>query len=196
VSNTAAVVTLWFSHGGASTPSRLDNFKTLADAIGQIITSLAVIVGGTWAYFKFARGRTLRPKLSIEMSGQWLKAGRKHWLQVRIKVTNIGTSKVALEQEGTWLEVKALAANQSSPPDYADWNSAEKYEVLDDHAWIEPGETVSDDLMLNLGIRPVPVRLDGRFIVRRKILNNIEVNARRVLSEKAVINNKDEGTNK
>jgi hypothetical protein len=196
VSNTAAVVTLWFSHEGASTPSRLDNFKTWTDAIGKIITGLAVIIGGTWAYFKFVRGRTLRPKLSIEMSGQWIKTGRKHWLHVRIKVKNIGTSKVALEQEGTWLEVSVLAESQSSPPDYANWKSAEKYEVLDDHAWIEPGETVSDDLMLNLGIRPAPVRLDGRLIIRRKILNNIEVNARRVLPEDTVIGRKDEGTEK
>jgi hypothetical protein len=187
VSNTSVVLTVWLAQRGASTRSGLDTFKTWTDAIGTIITSLAVIVGGIWAYFKFAKGRILRPKLAIEISGQWLKINRKQWLQVRIRVENIGASKVILRQEGTGLEVKVLAASQPSPPDYAEWKSADMYEVLDSHEWIEPGETVSDDLMLNLGIRPVPIRLDARLIMQRKIFKNIEINARRVLPVDAVI---------
>jgi len=195
VSGASAALAVLLSHG-PSTSSGLDTFKTLTDAIGTIITSLAVIVGGIWAYFKFAKGRTLRPKLAIDVSGQWLRKNRKHWLHARITVENIGTSKVTITQKGTYIEVKVLAASQPSPPDYAKWKSVGEYEILDDHRWIEPGETVSDDLMLNLGMRPAPFRLDARLIVQRKILQNIEINARRVLPAHAAISNKNEEASK
>lgn len=153
-----------------------------------------MIIGGIWAYFKFIKGRTVKPKLAIDMSGQWLRGGRKRWLHVRITVRNIGTSKVILRQEGTYLEVRVLDARQPSPPDYAKWKSAGKYEVLDDHHWIEPGEIVSDDLMLNLGIRPTTFRIDARLVVQRTIFANIEVNARRVLSKNAATKHKNVGS--
>ena len=45
--------------------------------------------------------------------------------------------------------------------------------------------------MINLGIRPVPVRLDARLVVQRKLLKNIEINARVMLSPNAVISRKN-----
>jgi hypothetical protein len=180
--------------------SHLATAKTWADLVGTIITGLAILVGGLWAYFKFAKGRTFRPKVEIEMSGQWLtterkkwlKVERQQWLQARIRVKNIGASKVRLRQEGTGLRVRVLAANQASPPDYAKWERAIWYVILDDHAWIEPGETVSDDLLLNLGTGPALARFDARLIVGQKKRNRIEVNARQVFPAEAVISRPQE----
>jgi hypothetical protein len=186
MSLTSAVLTAWLAHRSASTASGLDTFKTWADGIATIVTALALITGGIWAYFKFARGRTFRPRLEIEMSGQWLKANRKHWLQARIKVKNIGASKVMLRQNGTGLKVRVLADAQSPPPDYAKWKRAGWCIILEDHQWIEPGETVSDDLLLNLGTRrPVPVHLDARVNAGRR--SKITVSARQVLPASTVI---------
>jgi hypothetical protein len=187
VSDTSVGLPAWLAHGAGSATSALDTFGTWTDAIGTIITAAAVITGGIWAYFKFAKGRTFRPRLEIEMSGQWLTISRKHWLQARIRVTNIGAAKVTLRQDGTGLRVRVLATTQSPAPDYARWQQAGWLTVLEDHAWIEPGETVSDDLLLNLGARPVPVRLDARLIMERKHRGNIEVNARQVLPADAAI---------
>lgn len=175
------------AHGDANSTSGVDAFNTWTNAFGSLITSLALIVGGIWAYFKFAKGRTFRPRLEIEMSGQWLKIKREQWLQVRVRVSNIGAARIKLQQEGTGLEAWVLVSAQALPPDYATWQSKKVYEVLDDHRWVEPGETVSDDLLLNLGIRPAPVRLDARIIVKRKIFGNIEVNARQIVPAAAVI---------
>lgn len=178
---------LVLAHGAARPASGLDTFRSWADAVGTAVTAVAVVTGGLWAYFKFAKGRTFRPRLEIEMSGQWLKVNRTYWLQVRIRVKNIGASKVTLRQEGTGLRVRVLAAAQRPAPDYARWKPAGWLTVLEDHAWIEPGETVSDDLLLGLGPGGVPVRLDARLVVARKVLKNIEVNARQVLPAEATV---------
>ena len=185
-------------HARASLNPDLAAAKAWAEFIGTIITGRAIRVGGIWAYFKFAKGRTFRPKVEIEMSGQWLTTGRKkclkaerhQWLQARIRVKNIGASKLRLRREGIGLQVRVLATSQASPPDYAKWQPAIWYVILEDHAWIEPGETVSDDLLLNLGTGPALVRFDARLVLRR--FNRIEVNARQVLPIDTVISRAQE----
>jgi hypothetical protein len=187
MSHARAGLVLWLAHSSASAATGVDTFKTWADVTETIITTLAVIAGGIWAYFKFAKGRTFKPRLAIEISGQWLKIDRKQWLHARIRVKNIGASDVMLQQRGTVLEVRILAPIQKASPDYAKWKRECSCVILDEHAWIEPGETVSDDLLLNLSTGPVPVRLDARLIAGRTNRKRIEVNARQVLPADAVI---------
>jgi hypothetical protein len=170
------------------------SFKNLIDSIKSVVTTLAVIVGGIWAYLKFVRGRTYRPRLSVDVAGQWLKLdgastrrrgivdkilGRpaadsaRSVFQTRIRVTNIGASKVSLKQYGTGLLVSFPARLQPEPPYDFDWDYVPKYrgedqpqtfEILKQHAWIEPGETVSDDLLLDLDRSPEIVRLEVHLI--------------------------------
>jgi len=190
---TSVVLTTLLAHSSTEAKSSLDNFKTLVDIIGTAITGVAVIAGGIWAYFKFAKGRTFHPRLEVDLSGQWRKVGhrrrvnRKQLLQARIRVKNIGASKVTLLQEGTGLRVSLLAANQSSPPAPAGWESQKVFVVLKEHAWIEPGETVSDDLLLNLGTSTaVPTLFEARLVWRRR-RRNIVVSACEIIPTDATI---------
>jgi hypothetical protein len=171
-----------------------ESFKNIADGISSIVTALAVIIGGVWAYFKFVRGRTYRPRLSVDMVGQWRKLddatpGRRVVVQrtirrpiadsrsdvfhARIRVTNIGASKVSLKQYGTGLKISFPAKEQPEPPDDVQWeyvplrkgeDQFRVFEILEEHAWIEPGETVSDDLLLNLDRSPAIARLELSLI--------------------------------
>lgn len=146
-------------------------FKDFAAGIGSIVTAAAVIVGGIWAYYKFIRGRTYRPRLAVDLAGQWRRLDESDVLHLRVRVTNIGASKVALNQYGTglqvafpgerrnneirWEKVRLKSGNEPSAAD------AERvFEVLLEHAWIEPGETVSDDLLLDLGRPPSMYKLE------------------------------------
>jgi hypothetical protein len=36
----------------------LESWKTLAETVQSAVTSVAVLVGGVWAYFKLIKGRT------------------------------------------------------------------------------------------------------------------------------------------
>jgi len=55
---------------GETTSSGLDDAKTVAEIIGTLITALAVIVGAVWAYYRFVKGRTYRPRLEVSMGGE------------------------------------------------------------------------------------------------------------------------------
>lgn len=181
VSYASAGVTMWIAQQGAHAASGLATFKTWTDVIGKIITGAAVIIGGIWAYFKFVKGRIFRPRVEIEMSGQWLDVDDKKWLQARIRVKNIGASKISLRQEGSGLRVFVLAADQPTAPAAAVWDRRKTCAILKKHAWIEPGETVSDEILLDLGTPPGPVMFESRLILPRTLFRNISINARQIV---------------
>ena len=70
----------------------LDQVKTLVDILGTIVTAIAVVVAGVWAYFNFVKGRTYRPRLEISLSGKWHAGSGTNWFHLVISVKNMGGS--------------------------------------------------------------------------------------------------------
>lgn len=75
----------------------MDDIKTLVDIVSTLVTTTAVVIGAAWAYFKFLKGRTFRPRLEVGLSGEWrpVDDGR-HLFHARVTVTNIGAAVVEL----------------------------------------------------------------------------------------------------
>jgi hypothetical protein len=168
--------------------SGLDSLKTVIDIIESVVTGAALIIGGIWAYFKFIKGRTFRPRLEVNMFGQWRTVGQKQLLHARVRVKNIGSSNVKLRQQGTGLRVSVLSPRQPSPPGVSSWDSRRVFVILSEHAWIEPGETVSDDMFLDLDVPdPVPTLFEARLVWSRR-RGNIVFFARRIIPADGVIN--------
>lgn len=160
----------------------VNTLKSWVDIVGTAVTTLAVLVGASWAYFKFVKGRTFRPRLEVQVSARWLVVDASDRIHVQIVLKNIGASKVTLRQQGTGLSVSGLAEAQPVAPTTASWVCFRIFEIFLDHAWIEPGETIADDLLLSLEVpRPATVMLHARLVLSRSILRNIEVNARAVI---------------
>ena len=179
----------WYASAAlsAASPSGLDTAKTIVDIAQALITTAAIIVGGIWAYFKFAQGRTFRPRIEVDLAGQWRDVGESKLLHTRIRVKNIGLSKITLIQRGTGLRVSLMAGNQLSPPARSSWRDGKVYTVLDKHAWVEPGETVSDEFLLNLGAsKSEPAMLEARLVWQRR-RGNITVCAKQVIPADAVM---------
>jgi hypothetical protein len=175
--------------GSGSEASSLDNMKAIVDIIGTAVTAAAVVIGGIWAYFRFVKGRTYRPRLEPGLSGEWRLIDGKCLLQARVTVKNIGASKVTLLQKGTGLRVSVLAAGQPPIPAPAEWEILKVFEILREHEWIEPDETIYDDLLLNLGtFEPVLTLFEARLVSRwSRFGRNIEVFARRVIPVNSTI---------
>jgi hypothetical protein len=171
----------------AATPAGIgEPFKNITAGIASIFTALAVSAGGVWAYYKFIKGRTFRPRISGEILGQWrpkddaeahrsrlaFKSQRPtaYLCHVRIRVTNIGAAKVTLKQYGTGLEVSFPTERQPVLPHVVRWDNAlalqtnsnndGMFKVFGEQEWIEPGETVSEDLLLDLGRSPTIAQLE------------------------------------
>lgn len=49
--------------------------KDFAQAFANLTQSLALIAGGVWAYFKFAKGRTFEDRLTTVVNGRLVSIG-------------------------------------------------------------------------------------------------------------------------
>jgi hypothetical protein len=183
-----------FVYGDPAAKSTLDNAKDIADIISSIATSLALLIGGIWAYFKFIRGRTYRPRVEMQLAGEWWATEGKCLLSARVTIKNVGSSKLKLRQKGSGLRVRMLDPDQPAPPASARWREGKVYTIFDQHAWIESGETVSDVVLLDLGVSETrPVLLEGRIVWPRLIGRNIVSGAREVVPADTAINTTEDG---
>jgi hypothetical protein len=172
----------------AASPSALDNVKTAAAAFQAVVTAVAIVVGGVWAYFKFVKERTYRPRLEVGMAGEWCDVQGTRLLHARVTVKNIGTSVVTLRQKGTGLRLSRVA---SIPvlPGAVGWTKVKAFSIFEEHSWIEPGETISDDLLLRADIPAAePTLLETRLVWSwRESEGNIVVFARKIVGAESSI---------
>jgi hypothetical protein len=143
----------------------LGGARDIASILGTTTTMLAVIFGGLWAYFKYVRGRTYRPRLAVTMRAQWRVIDGRHLLHARVIVKNIGVSVVTLRQLGTGLRVSVPDAQQPDPPTALSWQVVGVFDILTEHQWIEAGETVSDDQLIHIDlVEPQTTLLETRLV--------------------------------
>ena len=117
--------------------------KDFAEAFASITQSLALIAGGVWAYFKFAKGRTFRDRLTPSVSGKFVCIDDSVFLVVTMQLKNVGLSRIALDQETSSLAVfefvpsnteKILRVNDSLLASFRVFRDKDRY--------IEPNEVV------------------------------------------------------
>lgn len=181
----------------------IDDWKAVADIVSSSVTTLAVIAGGVWAYFKFVRGRTFKPRLSVDIAAQWRDHRGRDLLHVRVNVTNLGASRIWLNQYGTgmhvsfpsdspaeaneiaWLTIPFIDSHHEG--EQSDNPPSRAFEIFTAHQWIEPGESISDDLLLDPERPRTITRLDVALLWntrKRKpgySRKDIQVDARRVV---------------
>jgi hypothetical protein len=116
------------------------------------VAAAAVVVGALWAYFRFVRFRTLKPRLKFTF--EWTRSEVNHFrslLILTLKLVNRGRSKVVLREDRDprcFLKY-ALIRESGSAANFALLNvPPRRLEHLDTvfaaHRWIEPGETIDD----------------------------------------------------
>src|SRR5215216_4465301 len=122
------------------------NLKDWFAVVDDALKILGIIAAGGWAYFHYFRGRTYKSRLRVKVEGEKLYNAFDQYLLVSMEVENKGLSKVPIEQTGTGLRVLA----------YSDWADPSKTEhletlaVFEEHEWIEPGETIGDEKIVQL----------------------------------------------
>jgi hypothetical protein len=140
-------------------------------AMKKIAEIIAVFIGGVWAYYKFFRGRTFRPRLEFSLSGT--AQHEKHSLQLlaSVQMKNVGLSKIEITQSGTALIILRSLPVTEEAPAIIQWQQLIVLPVFEKHAWIEPGETIKNQVLLELQLAESAVKLDLRIVA-----NGIEWN--------------------
>jgi hypothetical protein len=118
----------------------------LISTFESIVTTLAIIVGGLWAYFNFFRGRTYKPRLEFNIDGSLTHRKQEDVLFISIIAKNIGLSHVPIQQYGSGLRLEKLTISDGeSLPKRALIGT---YAVFEKHSWIEPSEAISEEQVL------------------------------------------------
>jgi hypothetical protein len=112
-----------------------------------LLRIFALGVAAVWAYFKFAKGRVFRSRLEPVVTVESIVKNTFAYLNITITVKNVGLSKVDLHQDGTGLRVFGARSGWATKPMAADWDHLGTLSTLTAHSWIEPGETVEDQIL-------------------------------------------------
>lgn len=88
----------------------LEAAQLLFDALQKAAATVAIVVGGLWAYFRFVSGRTLKRRLECEISADAVRRGGKARMIVTARAANVGLAKARVDPEDTGLRVLTQAA--------------------------------------------------------------------------------------
>lgn len=143
-------------------------FQTVLANIKTVTETLGLILGGLWAYYKFFKGRTFRPRLELAINGKLSDAGHLTHLATFAQIKNVGLSKLELSQTGTALRVFSHTLSKlENTPAVVEWERKITLPVFAKHDWIEPGESISDELLIALAkIGHSAVKLELRVVSR------------------------------
>jgi hypothetical protein len=130
------------------------SFKDLASSISDLVTAAAVLVGGGWAYMKYVRGRTFRNRARIDLTAAVCGWDHAYGLLVNVSMHNEGASRIELGLEyEKFVRVDAAFEDEWLPDANVDWDDSDPLimtRLFREHAWVEPNETVDDEVLVPL----------------------------------------------
>lgn len=91
------------SHGFSKTG--WSKAKEITDVLLNLLQMIALIIGGSWAYHKYARGRTFSERLIPEISGRLIQLEGKLYLAVTIQLKNVGQSVIGFRPGASSLDL-------------------------------------------------------------------------------------------
>jgi len=125
--------------------------KDFAEALAHVTQSLALIAGGVWAYFKFAKGRTFRDRLTPSVSGRFVSTNGSVFLIVTTQLQNVGLSRIAFDQEVSSLMVFEYVPAESEEIWSIKNSPLAAFKVFgEEDRYIEPNEIIERQTLIVL----------------------------------------------
>jgi hypothetical protein len=149
-------------------PRPVDWGKT-SELISNLAMVAALIIGGIWTYYLFIKGRVLKPRLEPKVYGEIVTINTKKYLRASAELKNVGSSEVKFTKQALNLVPFAERAHPVVSLEDAthykliatDWEALLPLGVFARHAWIEPGETIRDEALLEILIdETIAYRID------------------------------------
>jgi hypothetical protein len=154
------------SWAASESPASVLILKDVAAGLQSIATAIALMAGGIWAYYKFFRSRTFHPRLEGAIEANVVKRSQYPMLQVEINLKNGGLTSLFIVQHGSGLRILRCSDNDSGDLyDDVPWEHLSTRSVFESHEWIEPSESISEKILLQLGPEAaVAYKLDLRLV--------------------------------
>lgn len=125
------------------------------DSVGglaAVVNIAAVVVGGSWAYFKFAKGRTFAYRMETELRAALLAGNDARALDVTVELRNTGASRIPLSDVVKVAYVYGVQRSSWRSHASLDWGEQLRVvPIFERHEWVEAQEVISDEMLV-----PVP----------------------------------------
>lgn len=119
--------------------------------VQSALTSMAIVAGGIWAYFKFIRSRLFHAKIEIQLDAEFAFGVSEDVVVASVQVKNVGFTKASFELDICSLEVCLSEFRpQLDFTDAARWRQVATIPILYHHHWLEPGETAREQEAITL----------------------------------------------
>lgn len=137
----------------------------VAEVVYHLVAAVALVIGGGWAYFKFIKNRTLKPRLAVKVEGRIItgsdslgtqggsEASTATRLVARCGAENVGLREVTLGKEGTALRIYfhgVESVGSAERAALADWQWLDSWPVFESRDSLEPDEPVEEQLLIEL----------------------------------------------
>lgn len=133
--------------------------------VGDGVQAAAILVGGAWAYFKFARGRTFAYRGQLAVTGELVREEGACGLLAHVRFENTGAAQIQLSDT-----VKVLRAYATTGPQWRagrNVNWGEQLilaQIFTAHGWVEAQEPIDEDVLI-----PVPEEMDGAAVLAYRV---------------------------
>ncbi|MFG1606056.1 hypothetical protein [Actinoplanes sp. NPDC049265] len=114
-------------------------------------TALAVIVGGGWAYLKFARGRLFAPRAELSVAAAMYESVDGLMVVATVTLVNRGVRRFRLKDDGKVLYVYELRSDAGAGPALLSEEKVALVPILTSHDWLETAEQVQEETTVQLG---------------------------------------------
>jgi hypothetical protein len=62
----------------------------IAKGVAAIVQIVAIVVGGSWAYYKFVRGRTFKPRAEVDIAASIVETNGEKGISLSVSFHNTG----------------------------------------------------------------------------------------------------------
>jgi hypothetical protein len=121
----------------------VSHLDTVLTAINLAVETLALIFGGAFAYYKFAKGRTFRRRANVQLDSRTVEIEHTYWVEAVVRFTNTGLSRIDLDPILTELVFQYMPAGRLRSSVGDGWLATRGHQLLPDEGvvGVEPGET-------------------------------------------------------
>jgi hypothetical protein len=135
--------------------------KDFASAVSDFATAGAIVFGALWAFFRYGKDRTYRPRFDLFIDGGCVEDGDQQVLVLRVTVRNSGHSQIKLLREYSSVRLRMPLAQRNGLESLRWPKKGTAYRVFREHSWLESQETIRHDLAVALPAdRPALVLAD------------------------------------
>jgi hypothetical protein len=122
------------------------------DAALHAVQIAAILIGASWAYYKFFRGRIFHRRAEVTLEASLLELASSHAIRIKAALKNTGSADIPLLVNA--LKVFSFRNGDVDDEGHQQWRKFVTLPVFENHRLIESQETISDEALVTVGEDP------------------------------------------